>query len=196
MYGMKLCWKKLREPETDNLGKGLRQMTETKSARNDLLIQSCWLPGYHKAVAKSVKSIQNKNCNWQSFILLDQMKWLQDYLSLEWLVIFSVSKNIQSFQGMCYLEILLHLTHGVLKGIWTHFHQLPSSLSRNNLTFVTGASAMLFLPVGLTIPIFNLTLCTNPLSSQNVCMTLHICQSFLMVFASCKIMMSPTFMKD
>ena len=35
-------YKKLREPETDNLSKGISQ---TKYIKNDLLIQSCWLPG-------------------------------------------------------------------------------------------------------------------------------------------------------
>ena len=52
---------------------------------------------------------------------------------------------------------------------------------------------MLFLPAWSTLPIFNLTLRTNPFSSQCVCMTLRICQLFLMVFASCKITISPTF---
>ena len=51
---------------------------------------------------------------------------------------------------------------------------------------------MLFLPPWSTLPIFNLTLRTNPFSLQYVFMTLHICQSFLMVFASCKITISPT----
>ena len=52
---------------------------------------------------------------------------------------------------------------------------------------------MLFLSVWLILSIFNLTLRTNPFSSQYACMTLYICQSFLMVFASCKITISPTF---
>ena len=52
---------------------------------------------------------------------------------------------------------------------------------------------MLFLPAWLTVPVFNLTLCTNPFSSKYVSMTLHMCQSFMMLFASCKITISPTF---
>ena len=36
-------YKKLSERETDNLGKGLRQIK--RYGRNDLLIQSFWLPG-------------------------------------------------------------------------------------------------------------------------------------------------------
>ena len=36
-------YKKLSEPETNNLDKGLRQVKG--HARNDSLVQSCWLPG-------------------------------------------------------------------------------------------------------------------------------------------------------
>ena len=35
--------KKLSEPETDNLSKDMRQTK--RYLRNDLLMQSCWLPG-------------------------------------------------------------------------------------------------------------------------------------------------------
>ena len=52
---------------------------------------------------------------------------------------------------------------------------------------------MLLLSARSTLPIFNLTFYTNPLSSQYICMTLQICQSFLMVFASFMITMSPLF---
>ena len=68
-----------------------------------------------------------------------------------------------------------------------------SSLSRSNTTFDTGRSTMLFLPARSTLSIFNLTLRTNPFSSKYVFMTLHRSQSFLMVLASCKITISPTF---
>ena len=50
---------------------------------------------------------------------------------------------------------------------------------------------MLFLPAWSTLLIFNLTLRINSFSSQYFSMTLHICQSFLVVFASCKITISP-----
>ena len=93
-------------------------------------------------------------------------------------------------QDMWHLEITLHLIHGSLGGDSSTFSS-TSSLSRSNTTF--GLSTMLFLPAWSTLPIFNLTLRTNPFSSQCVCMTLRICQLFLMVFASCKITMSPTF---
>ena len=49
-----------------------------KNSRNDLLIQSCWIP-----VAKSGQSIWNKNCQYQSVILLDELNWLEDYLSFD-----------------------------------------------------------------------------------------------------------------
>ena len=52
---------------------------------------------------------------------------------------------------------------------------------------------MFFLPAWSTLQISNFTLHTNPFSSQYVSMTLHMCQSSLMVFASCKITISPTF---
>ena len=79
-----------------------------------------------------------------------------------------------------------------LARIWAFFYILLL-LSRSNTTFDTGLSTMLLLSSQLTLPIFNLTLHRNSLSSQYICMTLQICQSFLMVFTSCKITMSPTF---
>ena len=95
-------------------------------------------------------------------------------------------------QDVWYPEITFHLIHGSHGGDSCTFSS-TSSLSRSSTTFDIGLSPMLFLPVWLTLPIFNLTLCTDPFSSQYVCMTLHICQSLLMVFASCKITISLAF---
>ena len=95
-------------------------------------------------------------------------------------------------QDMWYLEITLHVIHGSLGRDLSKFLS-TSSLLRSNTAFDTGLSTMLFLPAWSTLPIFNLTLHTNPFWSQYVCMPQHICQSFLVVFASCKITISPTF---
>ena len=96
-------------------------------------------------------------------------------------------------QDTCYLEMILHLIHGSLGGYSSTFSSTFPSLSRSNTTFDTGLSTMLLLSARSTLPIFNHTSRTNPLSSQYVCMTLHISQSFLMVFVSRKITMSRTF---
>ena len=93
-------------------------------------------------------------------------------------------------QDTWYLEIILHLIRASIGGDSSTF-SLTSSFSRSNTTFDTGRSTILFLSAWLTLPIFNLTLRTNTFSSQYVSMTLHICQWFLMVFASCKITISP-----
>ena len=98
-------------------------------------------------------------------------------------------------QDMWYIEITLHLIYHSLGGDLSTFSS-TSSFSRSNTTFDTGLFMslfmVLFLPAWSTLPIFNLTLHTNHLSSQYVYITLHICQSFPMVFASCKITISPT----
>ena len=85
-------------------------------------------------------------------------------------------------QDTWYLEITLHLIHGSLGEDSSTFLSI-FSLSRSNATFDTGLSTMLFLPAWSILPILNLTLHTNPFSSQ----------SLLMVFASCKITISPAF---
>ena len=95
-------------------------------------------------------------------------------------------------QDIRYLENILHLIHDSPGG-YLSFFSSTSSLWRSNTTFDTGLSTVLLLSTRSTLQIFNLTLRTNPLSSQYVCVTLKICQSFLMVFASCKITISPTF---
>ena len=64
-------------------------------------------------------------------------------------------------QDMWYREVIFHLICGSLGGDLSMFSS-TSSLSRSNTTFDTGLSTMLFLPAWLTLPIFNLTLCTNP----------------------------------
>ena len=85
-------------------------------------------------------------------------------------------------QDMWYIEIKLHLTYDSLGRDSSTFSS-TSSFSRSNTTFDTGLFMVLFLAAWSTLlPIFNLTLRTNPLSSQYVCITLHICRSFLMVF--------------
>ena len=95
-------------------------------------------------------------------------------------------------QDTWYLEITLHFIRGSIGRDSSTFLSI-SSISRSNATCDTGRSTMLFLPAWLTLPVFNLTLRTNSFSSQYVSMNLHMCQSFLMVFASCKITISPTF---
>ena len=85
-------------------------------------------------------------------------------------------------QDTWYLEITLHLIHGSLGEDSSTFLSI-FSLSRSNATFDTGLSTMLFLPAWSILPILNLTLHTNPFSSQPL----------LMVFASCKITISPAF---
>ena len=81
-------------------------------------------------------------------------------------------------QDMWYIEITLHLIYHSLGGDSSTFSS-TSSLSRNKTTFYTGLFMglfmVLFLPAWSTLPIFSLTLHTNPLSSQYVCLTLHIC---------------------
>ena len=104
----------------------------------------------------------------------------------------AVHQYIAPLQDMWYLEIILYLIRGSIGGDWSTFSS-TSLPSRSNTTFDTGRSAMLFLPAWSTLPIFNVTLCTKPFSSQYVSMTLHMGQSSLMVFATCKITISPTF---
>ena len=67
----KLSAIKFGDPETDNLGKGLKQTK--RYARNGLLIQSCWLPGYHKPVAKNSSEhvSKTKEMHSQSVILMN-----------------------------------------------------------------------------------------------------------------------------
>ena len=96
-------------------------------------------------------------------------------------------------QYTCYLEIISYLILGSLGGDSSTFSSTSSSLSRSNTTFDTGLYTMLFPSTWSTLPIFSLTLRTNPFWSQNVWMTLHTSQSFLMVFASCRTAISPTF---
>ena len=79
-----------------------------------------------------------------------------------------------------------------LVGIQAHFYLLLLCFQGVMQPLIHGLLTMLLLSTRLTLPIFNLTLHTNPLSSQYVSTTLQICQSFLMVFASSKISMSPT----
>lgn len=95
-------------------------------------------------------------------------------------------------QDRWYLETILHLIHGFLYGDSSKFSSTSSSFSRSNM-IDTGLSTMLFMSLWSTLAIFDLTRHTNPFSWQYFCMTLHIWQLSLMVFASCKIITSATF---
>ena len=77
-----------------------------------------------------------------------------------------------------------------LVGIGARFHQLPYLQEVTQLLILVDRQCYSCL-LGRHSQFS--TLCTKPFSSQYVSMTLHMGQSSLMVFATCKITISPTF---